>query len=97
MRKYEKHPSIQMIKQNFRIPRKSSFQPVFKDEVIKIIKDFKNSKSVGVEIPTKILKKCEVTFEILTQRVNKSFGSGEVPDCLKQTNISPIFKKKMTL
>ena len=91
--KYEKHPSIQMSKQNFRIPKKSSFQPVFKDEVIKIIKDFKNSKSVGVEIPTKILNECEVTFEILTQRVNKSFISGEVPDCLKQTNISPTFKK----
>ena len=31
--KYEKHPSIQMIKQNFRIPKKFSFQLVSKDEV----------------------------------------------------------------
>ena len=48
---------------------------------------------MGVEIPTKTLKECEFTFEILTQRVNKSFGSGEFPDCLKQANVSPIFKK----
>ena len=52
--KYEKHPSIQMIKQNFKILKKRSFQPVSKDVVKKIIKDFKNSKSVGGEIPTKI-------------------------------------------
>ena len=56
IRKNEKHPSIQMIKQNFRTPKKFSFQPVSKDEVKKIMKDLKNSKSVGGEIPTKILK-----------------------------------------
>ena len=66
IRKYEKHPSIQMIKQNFRISKKFSFEPVSKDEVKKIIKDLKNSKSMGGEIPTKIFKKCEFTFEILT-------------------------------
>ena len=82
-----------MFKQNFRISKKFSFQPVSKDEVKKIIKDLKNSKSVGGEIPTKILKECEFTFEILTQCVNKSFASGEFPDCLKQANVSPIFKK----
>ena len=81
-----------MVKQNFRISKKFSFQPASKDEVKKIIKDL-NSKSVGGEIPTKILKECEFTFEILTQCVNISFGSGEFPDCLKQTNVSPIFKK----
>ena len=93
IRKYEKHPSIQMIKQNFRIPKKFSFQSVSKDEVKKIIKDLKNNKSVGREIPTKILKECEFTFEILTQCVNKSFASGEFPNCLKQVNMSPTFKK----
>ena len=29
----------------------------------------------------------------MTQCVNKSFASGELPDCLEQGNISPIFKK----
>ena len=48
---------------------------------------------MGGEIPTKILKECEFTFEILTQCINKSFTSGEFSDCLKQANVSPIFKK----
>ena len=91
--KYEKHPSIQMIKQNFRISKKFSLEPVSNDEVKKIIKDLKNSKSVGGKIPTKILKESDFTFEILSQCINKSFASGEFPDCLKQANVSPIFKK----
>ena len=89
----EKHPSIQMIKQNFKISEKFSLEPASKDEVKKITKDLKNSKSVGGEIPKKILKECEFTFEILTQCINKSFTSGEFPGCLKQANVSPIFKK----
>ena len=36
IRKNEKHPSIQMIKQNFRISKKFSLEPVSKDEVKKI-------------------------------------------------------------
>ena len=84
IRKCEKHPSIQMIKQSFRILKKFSFQSASKDEVKKIIKDLKNSKSVGEEIPTKILKECEFTFEILMQCINKSFATGEFPDFLKQ-------------
>ena len=51
-----------MIKENFRIPKKFSFQLVSQDEVKKIIKDLKNSKSVVGEIPTKILKECEFYF-----------------------------------
>ena len=61
IRKYEKYPSIQMIKQNFRIRKKFSFQPVSMDEVKRIIKLLKNSKSVGREIPIKILKECKFT------------------------------------
>ena len=83
IRKYEKHPSKQMIKHNFRIPQKFPFQPVSKYEVKKIIKDLKNSKSVGGEIPTKILKECEFTFEILTQCVNKVFCERRTPRLFK--------------
>ena len=91
--KYEKHPSIQMIKQKFRISKKFSLEPVSKDEVKKIIKDLKNSKSVRGEIPTKIFKECDFMFDVLTQCIKKSFTSGEFSDCLKQANVSPIFKK----
>ena len=53
-------------------------------------------------IPLKIVSRFEsscsqlcrgFTFEILTQCINKSFASGEFPDCLKQANVLPIFKK----
>ena len=74
IRKHEKDTSIKMIKLDFRIPKKFSFQLVSNDDVRKIIKDLKNSKSVKGEIPTKILKECEFTFEILTECVNKSFS-----------------------
>ena len=82
-----------MIKQDFRISKKFSFEPVSKHEVKKIIKALKNIKSVGGEIPTKIFKECQLTFEILTHCINKFFTSGEFSDCLKQANVSPIFKK----
>ena len=65
-----------MIKQNFKVSKTFSFEPVSKDEVEKIIKDLKNSKSVGGEIPTKTFKECDFMFEILTQCINKSFTSG---------------------
>ena len=76
-----------MIKQNFRISKMFSLEPVSKGEVKNITKNLKNSKSVGGEIPTKIFKECDFTFEILTQCINKSFTSGEFPDCLKQANV----------
>ena len=81
IRKLEEHPSIQMIKRNFRIPKKFSFQLISKDEVKKIIKDLNNSKSLGGgggggKNSNKNLKECEFTFEILTQCVNKSFVTG---------------------
>ena len=52
IRKYEKHPSIQIIKRNFRISKKFLLEPVSKDEIKKIIKDLKNSKSVGGNFDT---------------------------------------------
>ena len=73
IRKYEKHSSIQMIKHNFRISKKFSLDSVSKDEVKKITKDLKKSKSVGGEIPTKIFKECKFTFEILTQCIKMLF------------------------
>ena len=72
---------------------KISFRPISEDEIKNMIKDLKNSKSVGGEIPIKILKECEFTFEILTKCVSRSFAKGEFPDCLKQAKVSPIFKK----
>ena len=74
IRKYEKHQSIKRLNIVLQFLKSFHSNP---DEVKMIIKDLKNSKSVGGEIPTKILKECEFTIEMLTQCVNKSFASGE--------------------
>ena len=57
------------------------------------IKDLKSNKSVGGDISTNILKECNFTFSALADCVNKSFENGAFPDCLKEANVSPIFKK----
>ena len=63
------------------------------NDVKTVIKDLKNNKSVGGEIPIQILKESEFTFEILTNCINKSIETGYFPDSLKEANITPIFKK----
>ena len=63
------------------------------EEVKTVIRDMKNNKSVGGEIPIQILKESEITFEILTSCLNKSIEIGCFPDSLKEENIASIFKK----
>ena len=69
------------------------FQPVSANDVKQVIKDLKSNKSVGGDIPTKILKECNFTFSELADCINKSFENGAFPDCLKEANVTPIFKK----
>ena len=56
------------------------------DKVEKIIRDLKTNKAFGAEIPTKILRECEFTFDVLTKCVNKSIETGFFPDSLKLAN-----------
>ena len=65
IKNYEKHLSICNIKTKIKGIGNFSFRPVPVEEVKKIIRDLK-SKADGGEIPTKILKKCEFTLNILT-------------------------------
>ena len=58
------------------------------------MRDLKTNKAVGGEIPTKILKECEFTFDVLTKCVNKFIETGYFPDSLKLANAAPIFKKE---
>ena len=44
-------------------------------------------------MPIQILKESEFTFEILTNYISKSIGTGCFPDSLKEANITPIFRK----
>ena len=90
----EKHPSICKIKTKCRGISSFSFRPVSVEEVKKIIRDLKTNKAVGGEIPTKILRECEFTFDVLTNCINKSVETGYFPDSLKLANVAPVFKKE---
>ena len=63
------------------------------EEIKAVIRDMKNNKSVGGEMPIQILKESEFTFEILTNYISKSIETGCFPDSLKEANITPIFRK----
>ena len=93
IKRYKNHPSIKNIKAKFNSARIFSFQPVSVDDVKTVIRDLKNNKSAGGEIPIQILKESEFTFGILTNCINKSIEAGCFPDSLKAANITPIFKK----
>ena len=71
IKNYEKHPGICNIKTKYRGIGKFSFRPVSVEDVRDIIWDIKTNKAAGGERPTKILKECEFTFDILTKCVNK--------------------------
>ena len=67
------------------------------DEIIKVVKNLKHSKAVSSDIPTKILKECEFTFEIITACINKAIETGNFPDSFKMANVTPVFKKENPL
>ena len=93
IKNYEKHPSICNIKTKCRRISYFSFPPISVEEVTEIIKDLKTNKAVGGEIPTKILKECEFTFNALSNFINKSTETGYFPDGLKLTIATPVFNK----
>ena len=93
IKRYKTHLSMKNIKAKFNSVCSFSFQPVFMDEVKIVIRDMKNNKSVGLKISIQILKESEFTFEILTNRINKSIETGCFLDSLKEANITHIFKK----
>ena len=68
---YEKHPSSCNIKTRYSVITKFSFWPVSVKEIKKIIRDLNTNKADGGEIPAKILKECEFTFDVLTKCANK--------------------------
>ena len=94
IKNYEKHPSICNIKTKYRGINNFLFRSVSAEEVKKIIRDLKTNKAVGGEIPAKILKECEFTFDELTNCINKSIGTRYFPERLKLTNVTLVFKEE---
>ena len=56
IKRYKKHPSIRNTKAKYNSVCSFSFQPVFMDKIKTVIRDMKNNKSVGGEIPIQVLK-----------------------------------------
>ena len=81
--KYKFHPSIISIKQNIHHIEKCSFRFVTLEDVRLIIKDLKNNKAAGGDIPLKLLKEYDFTYEKLTNCINNSLIEGLFPDSLK--------------
>ena len=89
--KYKDHPSIRSLKRNCKGISYFSFQQFSVGEVIKVVKNLKDSKAVGGDILTKIWKECEFTFDIITAYINKAIETGNFPDSLKMANVTPVF------
>ena len=58
-----------------------------------LIKDLKNYKADGRDIPLKLLKECDFTYEMLSNCINNSLGEVLFADSLKRANTTPVHKK----
>ena len=92
----KKNDPLKHLKQAMKTRKCSfKFQPVSQDEVLKIVKSLKNSKSTCLDcIDTNTIKL--VIAEILpalTHVVNLSLSTQELPAIYKQSKIIPLLKK----
>ena len=102
IKKYEFHPSIQLIKENMNMESRPMFSlnTVNYTDIVEEISKLDSTKGNGCDnnIPTKTLKNCsESTISILHNLFNKTISNGIFPDELKSANITPIFKKENPL
>ena len=66
---------------------------VDKDNVESVIQSFKNKPCGLYCVPMKVLKTiADIISPILAKLINRSFTSGEFPQCLKIARITPIYK-----
>jgi len=72
-----------------------SFNHTTSTDLLKIIQTLKNKNSAGLDcLSNRMLKKEAYRFSvILAPLINESIDQGIFPDCLKQANLIPIFKK----
>ena len=82
------------IKSKYAIQGKFSVKPVTAKDVEKIIKNIRNNKTSGGEIPLNILKQSRFTYKMLTDCINDAIvGENMFPDSLKFADIRPMHKK----
>ena len=83
--KWRNHPSILAITSEYKGKANSSFNFVFKEDVLTEIKVLDVSKAIHEsDIPVKIIKANENFFaKAICFYFNKSLENGKFPDCLK--------------
>ena len=95
IKKYEKHPSIKMIKEKMEQSKTFTFKKPNRAEIEKNVRNLDISKACQEnDIPTKIIKE---NFEIFAEFIESNFSynieESEFPDRLKMADIKPIYKK----
>ena len=94
--KYKNHPSIRLIKENYRNTNNIfHFENVSVKEIEKELKKLLSSKAAqDTDIPTKVIKdNINIFTPILLDEFNKSLALGIFPSSMKLANITPVFKK----
>ena len=93
--KYMNHPSIKAIKEVCKTNYHFSFSTVGREDIIKEIVNLDISKSSqGTDIPTKILKEnIDIFTDFFHPSFNECIETSVFPGCLKNANVTPIFKK----
>ena len=97
--KFQLHPSILLIKSKINTSDSFAFTEIETDAVDKEIHSLNSKKSVTQnDIPAKVLKKCITsTAPVLQKLYNNILRTGNFPDKLKLTYITPAFKKNKPL
>ena len=90
---FSNHPSILKIKEKFQVHKRFSFQHVSEATVRKVLKDLLSDKASAGGIPIKILKEIKFCCPKPTNCINESFTNNKLPDTLKLSKITPVFKK----
>ena len=94
--KYKNHPSIRLIKENYRNTNNTfHFENVSVKDIEKELKNLLSSKAAqDTDIPTKVIKaNIDIFTPILLDEFNKSLALGIFPSSMKLANITPVFKK----
>ena len=94
--KYKNHPSIRLIKENYRNTNNTfHFEKVSAKEIEKELQSLRRSKAEqDSDIPTKIIKEnIDIVTPILLEEVDKSLAPGIFPSSMKLVNITSVFEK----
>ena len=100
VKKYEQHPSINLIKENITNNESFHFLPTEQESILKEIINLDNKKNVTFKnIPTRRLKDVSnICRPILANIWNEEILLNKIfPENLKLADVSPIFKMKVKL